>query len=49
MPAAGVSEMYGRFAVVVHDVAPAFVPQLATIAEALAPRVGRQLAGAVVP
>ena len=49
MPAPGASDTSGRFAVVVHDVAPAFLPQLASIAEALAPRVGRQLAGAVVP
>jgi peptidoglycan/xylan/chitin deacetylase (PgdA/CDA1 family) len=49
MPAPGVSAISGRFAVVVHDVAPTFLPQLARIAEALAPRVGRQLAGAVVP
>src|SRR5260370_748204 len=49
MPAPGVSDIYRRFAVVVHDVAPAFLPQLARIAEALAPRIGRQLAGAVVP
>jgi predicted deacetylase len=38
-----------RFAVVVHDVAPAFLPELARIAEALRPRVGREVAGAVVP
>jgi hypothetical protein len=38
-----------RFAVIVHDVAPPFLPQLARIAESLAPRVGRKLAGAVVP
>src|SRR4051794_15646635 len=43
------SEMCPRFALVVHDVAPAFLPQLARIAEALAPRVGRAMAGAVVP
>jgi predicted deacetylase len=49
MPAPGVRDVYRRFAVVVHDVAPAFLPQLARIAEALAPRIGRQLAGAVVP
>jgi hypothetical protein len=49
MTAPGVSEIHRRFAVVVHDVAPAFLPQLARIAEALAPRVGRQLTGAVVP
>ncbi len=49
MPAPGTSDIQRRFAVVVHDVAPAFLPQLATIAEALAPRVGRRLAGAVVP
>jgi predicted deacetylase len=49
MPAPGVSDIDRRFAVVIHDVAPAFLPQLATIAEALTPRVGRQLAGAVVP
>ncbi|AGA28235.1 DUF2334 domain-containing protein [Singulisphaera acidiphila] len=49
MSAPGVSDIGRRFAVVVHDVAPAFLPQLARIAEALAPRVGRELAGAVVP
>src|SRR3954470_18445130 len=49
MPAPGVSDTSRRFAVVVHDVAPAFLPQLVRIAEALAPRVGRELAGAVVP
>ena len=49
MSAPGVSDIGRRFAVVVHDVAPAFLPQLARIAEALAPRIGRQLAGAVVP
>ena len=49
MPAPGVSDIYRRFAVVVHDVAPDFLPQLARIAVALAPRIGRQLAGAVVP
>ena len=49
MPAPGVSDIDRRFAVVVHDVAPAFLPQLAKIAEALAPRIGRQVAGAVVP
>jgi predicted deacetylase len=49
MRAPGVSDIDRRFAVVVHDVAPAFLPQLERIAEALAPRVGRQLAGAVVP
>src|SRR3954451_2203592 len=49
MSAPIVSEMGLRFAVVVHDVAPAFLPQLARIAEALAPRVGREVAGAVVP
>ena len=49
MPAKGASEISEGFAVVVHDVAPAFLPQLARIAEALAPRVGRQLSGAVVP
>jgi predicted deacetylase len=49
MSAPVVSEMCPRFAVVVHDVAPAFLPQLARIAEALAPRVGRGMAGAVVP
>jgi hypothetical protein len=46
MPAPGVSDIDRRFAVVVHDVAPAFLPQLARIAEALAPRIGRELAGA---
>ena len=45
----GVSAIGRRFAVVVHDVAPVFLPQLATIVEALAPRVGRSVAGAVVP
>jgi predicted deacetylase len=49
MTAPGVGDTNRRFAVVVHDVAPAFLPQLARIAEALAPRVGRELAGAVVP
>src|SRR5262249_4876195 len=49
MSAPGVSEIGRRFAVVVHDVAPPFLPQLARIAEALAPRVGREVAGAVVP
>jgi hypothetical protein len=49
MPAPGVSEITRRFAVVVHDVAPAFLPQLARIVELLAPRLGRALAGAVVP
>src|SRR2546423_326818 len=49
MPAPGVSDTSRRFAVVVHDVAPAFLPQLARIAEALAPRVGRELAGAAAP
>ena len=44
-----VNAMYPRFAVVVHDVTPAFLPQLARITEALVPRVGRDLAGAVVP
>jgi predicted deacetylase len=44
-----VSDIGRRFAVVVHDVAPAFLPQLARIAEAVAPRVGRVVAGAVVP
>jgi predicted deacetylase len=43
------SDIGRRFAVVVHDVAPAFLPQLARIIEALAPRVGRAVAGAVVP
>jgi Uncharacterized protein conserved in bacteria (DUF2334) len=49
MPAPGLSEIDRRFAVVVHDVSPAFLPQLATIAAALTPRVGRQMAAAVVP
>jgi Uncharacterized protein conserved in bacteria (DUF2334) len=49
MPIPVVSEIPRRFAVVVHDVAPVFLPQLSTIVEALAPRIGRQLAGAVVP
>src|SRR3954452_9378324 len=49
MPAPGVGDCHRRFAVVIHDVAPAFLPQLETIAGALAPRVGRELAGAVVP
>jgi hypothetical protein len=49
MPAPGVGDLDRRFAVVVHDVAPDFLPQLRTIATALAPRVGRRLAGAVVP
>ncbi|WP_406694356.1 DUF2334 domain-containing protein [Singulisphaera sp. Ch08] len=49
MTTPGVSDIGRRFAVVVHDVAPAFLPQLARIAKALAPRVGRMLAGAVVP
>ncbi|HEX8198885.1 MAG TPA: DUF2334 domain-containing protein, partial [Isosphaeraceae bacterium] len=49
MTAPSMSDTTRRFAVVVHDVAPAFLPQLARIAEALAPRVGRKLAGAVVP
>ena len=49
MPTPGVNDTSRHFAVVVHDVAPAFLPQLARIVEALAPRVGRQLAGAVVP
>src|SRR3954453_3387524 len=49
MTASGVSEIDRHFAVVVHDVAPAFLPQLARIAEALTPRVGREVAGAVVP
>lgn len=44
-----VSELDRRFAVVVHDVAPVFLPQLARITKALAPRIGRQLAGAVIP
>ncbi len=37
------------FAVVVHDVAPAFRPQLIAILDALSPRVGGKLIGAVVP
>src|SRR3954451_5788014 len=45
MLATGASDTTRRFAVVVHDVAPAFLPQLARIVEALAPRVGRALAG----
>jgi predicted deacetylase len=49
MRALDVNEIGRRFAVVVHDVAPAFLPQLARIAEAVAPRVGRKVAGAVVP
>src|SRR3954469_8895087 len=49
MSAPVVGEVCSRFAVVVHDVAPAFLPQLARIAEALTPRVGREVAGAVVP
>jgi predicted deacetylase len=49
MPAPDVNDIGRRFAVVVHDVAPVFLPQLATIAEALAARVGRAVAGAVVP
>jgi predicted deacetylase len=49
MSAMGVSDVGRRFAVVVHDVAPAFLPQLARITEALVPRVGRKVAGAVVP
>jgi predicted deacetylase len=49
MSAPGVSDLGRRFAVVVHDVAPGFLPQLARIVEALAPRVGREVAGAVVP
>ncbi len=49
MPAPQVGDLDRRFAVVVHDVAPAFLPRLATIVEALAPRIGRQMAGAVVP
>src|SRR3954452_15675587 len=48
MPAPGVGNCHRRFTVVVHDVATAFLPQLARIAEALAPRIGRQVAGAVV-
>lgn len=42
-------ETSSRFAVVVHDVAPVFLPQLERIAVALAPRVGRVISGAVVP
>ncbi len=49
MSAPNVKDIDRCFAVVVHDVAPAFLPQLAKIAEALAPRVGRKVAGAVVP
>jgi hypothetical protein len=49
MSASDANEIGRRFAVVVHDVAPAFLPQLATIAAALAPRVRRKVAGAVVP
>ncbi len=49
MLAAGASDIGRHFAVVVHDVAPAFLPQLERIAKALAPRIGRKLAGAVVP
>jgi predicted deacetylase len=49
MSAPAVNDMGRRFAVVVHDVAPAFLPQLARIAEALAPRVGREVACEVVP
>jgi predicted deacetylase len=37
------------FAVVIHDVAPIFVRQLATIARALAPRIGDRVSAAVVP
>lgn len=49
MSAPGANDVDRRFAVVVHDVAPAFLPQIVKIVEALTPRVGRQLAGAVVP
>jgi predicted deacetylase len=49
MPAPSVSDTDRRFAVVIHDVALGFLPQVATIVEALAPRVGRELSGAVVP
>ena len=49
MPAVNVSDISRRFTVVVHDVAPPFMPQLARIVESLAPRVGREVAGAVVP
>jgi predicted deacetylase len=49
MSATDVNEIGRRFAVVVHDVAPAFLPQLVRIAEALKPRIGRDVAGAVVP
>jgi predicted deacetylase len=38
-----------RFVVIIHDVAPAFLPRLEKIAEVLTPRLGRQLSGAVVP
>ena len=49
MSSPGVGEIGRRFAVVVHDVAPAFLPQLERIAESLAPRLGRVVSGAVVP
>ncbi len=49
MSATDVKDIGRSFAVVVHDVAPGFLPQLARIAEVLAPRLGREVAGAVVP
>lgn len=38
-----------HFAVVVHDVGPRFLPQLGRIVGAFGPRLGRRVAGAVVP
>lgn len=49
MPEPGATRVSQGFAVVVHDVSPTFMPQLVQIVEALAPRVGGALAGAVVP
>ena len=49
MPAPDLSDIYRRFAVVVHDVDPTLLPQLSSLAEALAPRLGARVPGAVVP
>lgn len=49
MSAFGFSDVGRHFVAVVHDVAPAFLPQLVRIAVSLAPRVGREVMGAIVP
>jgi predicted deacetylase len=49
MSAPNINDIGRHFGVVVHDVAPTFLPQLARIVEAMSSRIGRVMAGAVVP